>query len=362
MGLADNAARKATASTPTQARNAIAADKKASTTPVVAPKSTTSILSTAKPAQNATQAKAVANANSILASQSNPGNLKYIPSYASSSSKTTTQVTASNKAITQARTVASSSASGVAIPSYANPNGSSFQRANEINQAVTATSRPSTTSANTTTPVSTRSTNTSASNGAGNPRVDDGGGMGGGSTTTDSGGSSSSESSSDGGGGGSDVGSVPYGPAQEEVSIPIPPIKTATPDIVLFNDEAVPSEIITDLLFENIGGQELLTISRLDTVNGEDVKYQPIKNLNIIQQEFNPNNLLKLQQTSETVFNNFPIKLISKIPNVGNGENGSNIYRDQITGDIVIEFVNLAGDEQVDVQIATSGTIYEAGI
>jgi len=140
-------------------------------------------------------------------------------------------------------------------------------------------------------------------------------------------------------------------------------VKTATPDIIEFDDENLiaNSEIIADLLFENIGGQELISLARYDTVNGQDVAYQPIKNLKVINQEFNPTSLLRLQKTSDRTFANFPIKLLSKIPNEGNGPNGTNVYRTSL-GSIILEFVNLEVDEQVEIQIATSGTIYEVGI
>jgi hypothetical protein len=139
-------------------------------------------------------------------------------------------------------------------------------------------------------------------------------------------------------------------------------VKSATPDIVQFDDTSIidNAEVIVDLLFENIGGQELLTIARYDTVNGQDVKYQPIKNLNIIQEEYNPNNLVRVQDTSDKYFANFPIKLDSKIPIVGNGLLGSNVYLDESNA-LVLEFVNLEADEQVDIQVTINGTIYEVG-
>ena len=34
-----------------------------------------------------------------------------------------------------------------------------------------------------------------------------------------------------------------------------PDVKSATPDIILFDDESTPIEIMTDLIFENIGGK-----------------------------------------------------------------------------------------------------------
>ena len=137
-------------------------------------------------------------------------------------------------------------------------------------------------------------------------------------------------------------------------------VKSASPDIVIFNDKNIEdnAEAMVDLLFENIGGQELLQIARYDTVNGQEVLYQPIKNLNIIQQEYNPNNILKLQKTSDRIFGNFPIKLDPTIPEeysiTGVTEN---VYIDA-DGNVVIELINLEGNEQVEVEITKNGTIY----
>ena len=46
-------------------------------------------------------------------------------------------------------------------------------------------------------------------------------------------------------------------------------IKSATPENILWDESLMPIEILTDLIFEDIGGQELLSVTRHDTVNGE---------------------------------------------------------------------------------------------
>jgi len=139
-----------------------------------------------------------------------------------------------------------------------------------------------------------------------------------------------------------------------------PPVKTAPIDTVLFDNESVPIEVMTDLIFENIGGHELINVARNDIVNGQQVVYQPIKNLSSIQQQYNPNNILSLQSTSDKYFANFSIKLENKIPNPGTGPNGSYVYLDEDTGNLVIEAINLELDEQIEAEITVSGTIYEA--
>jgi hypothetical protein len=141
---------------------------------------------------------------------------------------------------------------------------------------------------------------------------------------------------------------------------PAPPVKTAPIDTVLFNSDELPIEVMTDLIFENIGGQELINIARNDIINGQQVSYQPIKNLSSIQQQYNPNNIVSLQSTSDKYFANFPIKLENKIPDPGTGPNNSYVYLDSATGNLVIEAVNLETDEQIEIEITVSGTIYEA--
>ena len=158
------------------------------------------------------------------------------------------------------------------------------------------------------------------------------------------------------------VSAVPNTPSSTSVSNKIPPspTKTAPIDTVLFDDNSMSIEIMTDLIFEDIGGHELINIARNDIINGQQVSYTPIKNLGLIQQTYNPNNILRLQATSEKYFNNFSIKFEEKVPLVGNGPNGSNVYIDQASGDLIIEGVNINKDELFEVEISLNGTIYIA--
>lgn len=158
------------------------------------------------------------------------------------------------------------------------------------------------------------------------------------------------------------VSAVPNTPSSTSVSSKIPPnpTKTAPIDTVLFDDNSMSIEIMTDLIFEDIGGHELINIARNDIINGQQVSYAPIKNLGLIQQMYNPNNILRLQATSEKYFNNFSIKFEEKVPLVGNGPNGSNVYIEQATGDLIIEGVNINKDELFEVEISLNGTIYIA--
>jgi len=140
------------------------------------------------------------------------------------------------------------------------------------------------------------------------------------------------------------------------------PVKTAPIDTLVIDQDAINIDFMQDLIFEDIGGQELINIVRNDTVNGQTLSYKPIKNLTTIQQQYNPNNIVSLQDTSDKYFLNFPIKLESKLleEEGGSGPDGAYVYIEEGTGDLIIELVNLEPDEQLEVQISVSGTIYEA--
>jgi len=133
-------------------------------------------------------------------------------------------------------------------------------------------------------------------------------------------------------------------------------VKIATPDLILFKDSPLAIEIMTDLVFEDIGGQELINIIRNDVIFGQDVLYQPIKNVTSLYLQYNPNNILKLQSVIGSYFNNLPIKFENKIPRVGTGPNGETVYLEQATGNLIINVINMDKDEKVEVQILSQGT------
>lgn len=135
--------------------------------------------------------------------------------------------------------------------------------------------------------------------------------------------------------------------------------KIADPDIIEFDDESVPIEIIADLTFEQVGGQEIINIARNDLINGQNVLYRPIKNLQETYLRYNPKNLVGLQQTSEEIFRNFPIKLANYIPEEGSGPGGSFVYLDAATGNIVVDLVNARPGEQVDIEVANQASTFD---
>ena len=136
-------------------------------------------------------------------------------------------------------------------------------------------------------------------------------------------------------------------------------VKTATPDIIMFNDDIIPEEAMVDLILEQIAGQELLLASRNDIVNGQNVIYQPIKNLAKVALRYNSKNILAIQNPSDVIFNNYPIRFEKSVPVVGTGPNGSTIYIDEITSDLVLNVVGLSKDEQIEIQILSTGDLLD---
>jgi hypothetical protein len=151
--------------------------------------------------------------------------------------------------------------------------------------------------------------------------------------------------------------------ATPDIPAPVPSspntsIKPATPDIVQFNDSEIPIEFITDLLFENVGGQEIISISRNDIVNGQKVLYTPIKNISQVNTKYNPQNLFAITDTSSSYFNNYSINLQEKVPEIGTNENLGQVkeivFIDDTNGNLVVNVVNMRTGEEVEILVMDS--------
>jgi hypothetical protein len=181
-----------------------------------------------------------------------------------------------------------------------------------------------------------------------------------------------------------------YGSGDSTAALPTPRIeidntsvKIATPDLILFDEEKMEADNMTDLVFEDIGGYELATISRHDLVNGQKVIYAPIKNLTDLYLQYNPNNVLRLQ-SSDSYFKSLSLSIFDRLPVCGTGyditpppppennpgyierdktkwiktPNCKAVYIDPITGDLVINLINMKKNEQVEVQVLTDGEVF----
>jgi membrane-associated HD superfamily phosphohydrolase len=91
------------------------------------------------------------------------------------------------------------------------------------------------------------------------------------------------------------------------------PVKYATPSDVLVDTNDLPVDLILKLTLEKIGGLELISLVRHDTVNGQNIIYRPIKNVSQLAIEYNPQNMVKMPDSADSYFKNFPIKLENHI-------------------------------------------------
>jgi len=125
-------------------------------------------------------------------------------------------------------------------------------------------------------------------------------------------------------------------------------VKQASPDIVLFDQEAVSPEYLIQLEYEDISGSELINISRSDIINGQDVIYSPIKNLASWNQRYNPNNIIALPSIFNSYFSRYQIDLIFR------GIREPYLNSD---GDLVIEIDIVFDEELIEAEIDSNGTI-----
>jgi hypothetical protein len=129
---------------------------------------------------------------------------------------------------------------------------------------------------------------------------------------------------------------------------PPPGVKQADPDIVLDPEIDTTGDYIVERFFEELGGTELIDLSRYDLIDGIDVTYRPIANLSRLRQRFNPNNIISLDVLSQAEFSRFSIDLISR-----------GIYEPYFDndGNLIVEIDIIRQEENIDVQISESGTV-----
>ena len=156
-----------------------------------------------------------------------------------------------------------------------------------------------------------------------------------------------------------DVSAVPQGSGNNTASSIIsevkkdlsvmPAVKVINPQDIAIKNDALPAELMQDLIFENLGGRELISIARNDLINGQNVQYQPIKNATAISSKYNPQNIMTIPGSADTYFKNFPIKLDAYVQD-------TNLLQHEIDeeGNLVIYLVNVPSNEQVQVQIFSS--------
>lgn len=144
-------------------------------------------------------------------------------------------------------------------------------------------------------------------------------------------------------------------------------VKSATPDLIIEDIASIPVELMEQLIFERIGGQELLLLSRHDNLNGQRVAYQPISNLPDIAIKYTPDTLIFASESFKNYFKNFTILLESAVPELVSIQNGvitfndsaPNAYTNMIDGSITMEFSDIKTGQQIEVQIMSDSKLFD---
>jgi len=123
--------------------------------------------------------------------------------------------------------------------------------------------------------------------------------------------------------------------------------KVAPSDIIQFDESNIEIQLITNLLFEDVGAVELSDMSRSDLIDGQQVIYSPITNLPELKRDFDPNKIISNIPMVD-YFSRFLIDLLSR----GMHEP----YFDD-EGNLVIEIDKVLDDEKIEAEILSNGTI-----
>lgn len=163
--------------------------------------------------------------------------------------------------------------------------------------------------------------------------------------------SSSGGSGNTGGGSGNSGGGSSSGSST-------PAVKPATPDIITINQETLPAELMTSLIFEDIGGHELLSISRHDLISGSNMDYQSIKNLNDIYINHNSLNIIPMPDSSSNYIKDFPIVWEDHIIETFLSLDSSHITLNTTDKELQLLVSNMKSGEQIEVQVLSSVSGY----
>lgn len=144
-------------------------------------------------------------------------------------------------------------------------------------------------------------------------------------------------------------------------------IKIASSNLFITDQRDDKTDFIADAIIEDIGGQEIINISRNDLLNGQNITYNVIENLASTQRKFNANELVKLQSTSEDYFESFSLDLNQFTPNYGTGftrdvlgeavPNGKIVYVDPDTGQVIVNTINLSDNLVLEVEFVSYSEI-----
>jgi len=131
-----------------------------------------------------------------------------------------------------------------------------------------------------------------------------------------------------------------------------------------FNEQTMTPEAFEDLILEDIGGRELLTLSRHDSLIGITApKYSPIKNISATLLANSPINIAPNPNSTIDFFDTFSILLSSYIPTdaelnaLDAGYKKYYLYYEPSTNSFIINASNIFNNEGVEVEFITFSSL-----
>jgi hypothetical protein len=131
-------------------------------------------------------------------------------------------------------------------------------------------------------------------------------------------------------------------------------VRVATPDLIIFDPNATSADAMADLIFENIGGEELLEISRSDLINSANVVFPRIRNVVRVVPPEAIDQMGGYSDTADDDTNNYSLSLASYVPLYLDP-----IEIDQDSGSILINTVNMTSDLQIEVQFVANAKLFD---
>ena len=143
-------------------------------------------------------------------------------------------------------------------------------------------------------------------------------------------------------------------------SAPAPALSlTPAKDVVNFQTQPASADALEQILFQQIGGHELVEMSRRDTIDGQSSAYTLISNLSTVTRELNPALIIGAQSPFRFDAERYQVNLDDKIPNTEylTSNNLTSFFYIDTNGDLVIHLDNLEKDEEIEIEMANSGKI-----
>lgn len=136
------------------------------------------------------------------------------------------------------------------------------------------------------------------------------------------------------------------------------PVKIATSNLFVDTDD-VPVDYMTGVIFEEIGGQELINQSSTSVYNSNSSE---ISNIYEVSERYSPFNILNISDGMLATMGNSEINLNSYLPQLdltvnANFEiNNRSAYIDATWKNLIIEFEDAAEDFTIEIEIVSWAT------